>query len=88
MKPQETFRHVQSELLRHTLRKDPRQVTRPELQSALSYSFEALGRDAVDASVPNEAFEARRDAMRQAECEFLRRHNAKAARCLQRYWSI
>jgi hypothetical protein len=80
------FRHVSNTLLRHILQQQPHHLKRSDLQQALGFTLDALGRDAINQDVQEDAFEARRDAAREADKALARHRNARALRSIQRFW--
>ena len=80
------FHHVSNALLRRILETPARQLKPSDVQQALGWSLDALGRDAVRDDVPVSAFEARRTALREAVHEAQRGRKARAHAALVKFW--
>jgi hypothetical protein len=81
-----SFRHLSNVMLARILESDPTRIRRHELDQALGWTLDALGRDAVNPDVSETAFEGRRDAARNADDALRQRKNKQALQALQRCW--
>ncbi len=84
--PAESFRHLSNIMLVRILESDPNRVRRNELDEALGWTLDALGRDAIHPHVPEAAFEARREAARNAGDALRKHRNHQALQALRCYW--
>jgi hypothetical protein len=82
------FAHVADRYLRHVLTKEPRHVTRADLQSAFSATATALGHDMLREDIPASALDARIAAARRARDAINRHQRSKAHAALQKFWRI
>jgi hypothetical protein len=82
------FHHVSKAVLRTTLNMHPREVTMQKLRTAFRLTAEALGRDVIDDTVPQEALDYRLEMARQAHDAIASGQRAKALAALQLFWII
>jgi hypothetical protein len=80
------FYHVSNLLLRRILETRPERLRMPDIEQAVAWSLDALGRDAIRDDVPASAFEARREAARKATKLMRERRKAQAHRALVKFW--
>jgi hypothetical protein len=80
------FSHVANLLLRRVLETRPEQLRVPDIEQAVSWTLDALGRDAIREDLAAIVFEARRAAAKQATVLMRRHRKTQAHRALQRFW--
>jgi hypothetical protein len=81
------FGHVANIMLRRVLEQEPRHIRRTDMQQAVRWTVEALGRDAINPEVPEDAFDTRRDAAREADKAITKHQHSRAHAALRKYWN-
>lgn len=84
----EEFSHLSNRILAHILRMQPRQLRRGDIQQALGWTLDSLGRDAIDPAIPRQFLEARIETASRANEAAKRGQRAKAHAELRRFWRI
>ena len=84
----EGFKHVANVVLRGALQNRTRQLRVAHLRQALSWTLDALGRDAIDDAVLATALEKRIEAAREADRAITRGQRTVCHQALRRFWSI
>jgi hypothetical protein len=79
------FSHIANLLLRRVLETRPEELRLPDIEQAVSWTLDALGRDAIREDLTT-VFEARRVAAKQATVLMRRHRKTQAHRALQRFW--
>ena len=80
------FRRVENLLLRHVLESRPEDVHMVEIERAVGWTLDQLGRDAVRIDIPAREFSRRRIEARKALVLMRQHRKAQAHRALQRFW--
>ncbi len=80
------FSHVANLLLRRVLETRPEELRMPDIEQAVSWTLDALGRDAIREDLTAALFEAKRAAAKQATVLMRRNRKTQAHRALQRFW--
>ena len=80
------FRRVANLLLRHVLESRPEDVHMVEIERAVGWTLDQLGRDAVRIDIPAREFSRRRIEARKALVLMRQHRKAQAHRALQRFW--
>jgi hypothetical protein len=80
------FRRVANLLLRHVLESRPEDVHMVEIERAVGWTLDQLGRDAVRIDIPAREFSRRRIEARKALVLRRQHRKAQAHRALQRFW--
>jgi hypothetical protein len=80
------FHHISNLLLRRILESRPERLRMPDIEQAVGWSLDALGRDAIRDDVPASAFEARREAAREAVEAIRGNHKKRAHAALHKFW--
>ncbi len=80
------FSHVGNLPLRRVLEARAEGLRLPDIEQAVSWTLDALGRDAIREDLNAAAFEARRAAAKQAAVLLRRNRKTQAHRALQRFW--
>jgi hypothetical protein len=86
--PGSSFAHISNLILRRVLQAEPRQVPAADMREALSWTLDALGRDAINDDVPARALDQRIEAAFEAEQAMAQERAALCHRALRRFWSI
>jgi hypothetical protein len=80
------FHHISNLLLRRILESRPARLRMPDIEQAVGWSLDALGRDAIRDDIPASAFEARREAAREAVEAIGSNHKKRAHSALHKFW--
>jgi len=86
--PGGNFAHVSNLVLRRLLQAEPQRVTTADMRQTLSWTLDALRRDAINDDVPARALDQRIEAAREAEQAMARERFTLSHRALRRFWSI
>jgi hypothetical protein len=82
------FKNVADSVLRHILRRDPKNLKTAYVRHAVDLTLNHLGRAVTDPTIPKIALAARIVAAAQARKAIDRRQRSKAHAAIRRYWSL